>query len=94
MSELDDLARRVSALEERVGAEATARASMDEDLRIIQRKLDMHSGLIAALRDSQIDHGHRLDRLTESVDYIRTEHGARLQDIVGLLNTLIERDNN
>jgi chromosome segregation ATPase len=34
----------------------------------------------------------RVDQLTGTVGHVRDQHGARLNDIVGLLNRLIDRD--
>lgn len=110
---LDELAQRVTALEEEIGVllheVAAARAlaaGADRDVADYRAELRGHTRVLGALRETQVEQGSAIgglsekadqltgtvDQLTGTVDHIRDQHGARLTEIVGLLNHLIDRD--
>jgi len=63
MSELDELERRVAALEERVGMEAGLRASVDRDLADLGSKIRATHHLVQALAITQSEHTNKLDHI-------------------------------
>lgn len=103
---LEELAQRVAALEAEIGVlrqeAAAARAlaaGADRDVADYRAELRGHTRMLGALRGTQLEHGQaitqlgeRVDQLTGTVGHVRDQHGARLNDIVGLLNRLIDRD--
>ena len=103
---LEDVNKRVTTLETEVGAirqEAAATrvlaASADRDVADFREELGGDTRVLGALRETQVEQGQAITqqgqaitRLSAAVDQIRDEHGARLNDIVGLLNHLIDRD--
>jgi hypothetical protein len=103
---LEDLARRVAALEAEIAVlrqeAAAARAlaaGADRDVSDYRSELRGHTRVLGALRETQLEQGQAITGLGEKVDHlagtvghIRDQHGASLNDIVGLLNQLIDRD--
>lgn len=71
----DDLEGRVTAIEHelrRVGGDAAAAralaSAVDRDVSLFGAKLDAHIKVLNALRETQVEHGERLDRLERKVD--------------------------
>jgi hypothetical protein len=103
---LEEPAERVAALEAEVGVlrqeAAAARAlaaGADRDVADYRAELRGHTRTLSALRESQLGHGQaitqiseRVDQLTGTVGHIRDRHGAKLNDIVGMLNRLVDRE--
>ncbi|OJF15472.1 hypothetical protein [Couchioplanes caeruleus] len=103
---LEELARRVAALEEEVGVlrqeAAAARAlaaGADRDVADYRAELRGHTRVLSALRETQLDQGQaitglgeKVDQLTATVGHLRDQHGASLTEIVGLLGQLIDRE--
>lgn len=102
--DIDDLARRVAALEigvlrrEAAAARALA-AGADRDVADYRAELRGHTRTLGALRETQVEQGQaitglgeKLDQLTGAVGHIRDQHGASLAEIVGMLGQLIDRD--
>jgi peptidoglycan hydrolase CwlO-like protein len=80
----DDLVDRVSALEQQQRADRRALGSLDADVSELQsQRHDVR--LLQSLRDTQIQHGERLDHLESEVRSGFAAVGARLDVIVDLL---------
>jgi hypothetical protein len=82
----DDLEGRVSALEQemRVVRQDAAAARVlaggaDRDVADLGKKLDAHTKVLNALRETQLEHGQRLDRHEERLDRLEriTDEGFR-----------------
>lgn len=89
------LEERVSAIEQRLGVEAQARASMDDDLTSINTKLTAQHHLLQALAATQGDHTRQLAKHSEQLGRIegaQAGHTAALGQIITMLGRLIERD--
>jgi hypothetical protein len=54
--------------------------------------LAQHGEALAQHGEVLAQHGEALDQLSAAVGQIREQHGAKLDDIVGLLNHLVDRD--
>lgn len=74
VASLEDLEARVAALEEQMKATrqdaAAARilaGGADRDVSAFAARLDMHKALLDALRETQVEHGVRIDRLERTV---------------------------
>jgi hypothetical protein len=74
MASMEELEARVTALEEKVqhiGQDAAAArvlaGAADRDVAAFGAKLDAHTKLLGALRETQIEHGQRLDSLEQKV---------------------------
>jgi hypothetical protein len=103
---LEELAQPVAALEAEVGVlrqeAAAARAlaaGADRDVADYRAELRGHTRTLNALRQTQVEQGQaiaglgeKVDHLTGAVGHIRDQHGASLNEIVGLLNQLVNRD--
>lgn len=85
MSILEELERRVAAIEERLGVEAGLRASGDRDLADIALTLSAQQHTIQALSITQSQHNEQLDRHQR----LLTEAHVKLDRIVTLLGRLI-----
>jgi hypothetical protein len=84
---MSSLEERVAALEEQVAMEAGLRASVDDDVATLGQRVRAMNHLVQALSITQAEH-------TEEFAKVRTtlgEHGGKLDTIVTLLQTLIER---
>jgi hypothetical protein len=79
--ELDDIRRRLDALETRMGSEAGLRAMMDLDQTSLTARFDAEDHLLRALAITQSEHTSRLTRLEGAVG--RVEVGV--QTILTLL---------
>jgi hypothetical protein len=104
MSNLEDLEQRVTAVEERLEMESGLRASADRDLSDIRQTLRAQQGSIQALAVTQTEqtallrqhntkltrHTVILDRHTEALTSIRQDHGAKLTQIITMLDRLVE----
>ena len=99
MTQRDDslagLARRVTALEERVALEAGLRAALDRDLATLQQGQQSAFMLLQALHVTQGEHTRKLDRL-ESTLALHAGGLAELREgqalIVQLVQRLIDRE--
>jgi hypothetical protein len=100
---LEELAQPVAALEAEVGVlrqeAAAARALAVGDVADYRAELRGHTRTLNALRQTQVEQGQaiaglgeKVDHLTGAVGHIRDQHGASLNEIVGLLNQLVNRD--
>jgi chromosome segregation ATPase len=74
-------------------------AMVDRDVADLTAKSNAHTQVLQALRESQIEQGRDIGglktdmaHLKADVAHIKQDHGAKLERIVGLLNTLIESD--
>jgi peptidoglycan hydrolase CwlO-like protein len=81
----DDLVDRVSALEQQQRADRRALGSLDADVSELQSQRRHDVRLLQSLRDTQIQHGERLDHLESEVRSGFAAVGARLDVIVDLL---------
>jgi chromosome segregation ATPase len=98
MSDPGDLERRVAALEQEVARiqgeldqarEDTAAARVlatgaDRDVSDVRSQLRAQRGLLQALRDSQIEHGTRLDRLERRMDLLEARMTTLEDRIAGM----------
>jgi chromosome segregation ATPase len=95
----DDLADRVLALEQQQRADRRALGSLDADVSDLQAQRRQDVRLLQSLRDAQIEHGERLERLGSRLGRLQSRLeslesstssgfaavGARLDVIVELL---------
>lgn len=88
MSSLEELDRRLAAVEERLGLESGLRASGDRDLADMAQTLRAQQHTIQALAITQSQHNEKLDRHEES---LTAAHG-KLDRIIAMLGQIIERD--
>ena len=73
--ELDDIRRRLDALERRMDSEAGLRAMMDLDQATLTARFDAQDHLLRALATTQSEHTSRLTRLEDGQR--RLEDGQR-----------------
>ncbi len=106
MANSPDLEARVAALEarlEEVAADAVAArhlaAGADRDVSEVRAELRAHTGALNALRETQVEQGQVIGDLQVKVNQGFAEMRGKLDQtaagqelIVGLLNTLIDRD--
>ncbi|KAB1920645.1 hypothetical protein F8271_31595, partial [Micromonospora sp. ALFpr18c] len=85
MSSLDDLERRITAIEERLHMEAGLRASGDRDLASITAHVRTQTHLVQALSITQVEHTTALRELGETVAALRQDHSAKLDQIITML---------
>ncbi len=88
-----NLEDRVRAIEEQLGMESGLRAAGDRDLADLGATVRAQHHLVQALSITQGQHTEALRQLTESVDRIRKDHSAKLDEIVGLLSRLVDGEN-
>ncbi len=93
VSSLEELERRIAALEERLAVESSLRASGDRDLGDLAQTLRAQQHTMQALAITQSQHNEKLDRHDEKLD----RHGEsltsahhKLDQIVALLNRLVD----
>lgn len=100
------LEAEIGVVRQEAAAARALAAGADRDVADYRAELRGHTRTLGALRETQLEQGRaitglgeRVDRLTGTVDqltgtvgHIRDQHGARLTEIVGLLNQLIDRD--
>jgi|HubBroStandDraft_4_1064222.scaffolds.fasta_scaffold54215_2 hypothetical protein len=80
--ELDEIRRRLDALENRMDSEAGLRAMMDLDQAALTARFDAQDNLLRALAITQSEHTRRLTRLEDGQQ--RLEGGQRkLEGAVG-----------
>jgi hypothetical protein len=66
----DELADRVSALEDQQRADRRALGSLDRDVADLQVQRRQDVRLMQSIRDTQIEHGRRLDGIDRRLDGI------------------------
>jgi hypothetical protein len=100
------LEAEVGVLRHEAAAARALAAGADRDVADYRAELRGHTRTLNALRESQLEHGQaithigervdqlgeRVDQLTGTVGNIRDQHGARLNDIAGMLNRLVDRE--
>jgi hypothetical protein len=86
MSSLEELERRITAIEDRLGEEAGLRASGDRDLGDMAQTLRAQQHTIQALAITQSQHNERLDRHEDS---LTAAHG-KLDRIITMLDRLLD----
>ncbi|MEV4638828.1 hypothetical protein AB0J80_15890 [Actinoplanes sp. NPDC049548] len=89
MPDLDDLARRVAAQEERLGTESGLRASGDRNLADMAQTSRAQQHTIQALAITQSQHNEKLDRHEQS---LTAAHG-KLDQIITMLGRLLDGGN-
>jgi Tfp pilus assembly protein PilN len=92
LEEREDLGRRMAALEERLDVEAGLRAGGDRDLSDLAQTLRAQQHTIQALSITQSQHNDQLVRVETAVTVIRDQHGAALQQIIAMLDRLGGQD--
>ena len=106
MPDSSDLEARVAALEARLGAveqqvstaqtDASAArelaAGADRDVSEVRAELRAHTRALNALRETQVQQGQALDRSFAEIRTRLDQTTGGLDQILGLLNTLIARD--
>jgi peptidoglycan hydrolase CwlO-like protein len=85
VADLEDVARRLAALEERVEQEAGLRASLDRDHSALELALRSQGMLLQALAVTQSEHGVKLDRLDGKVDALH----ARIGEVAGMSREIL-----
>ena len=88
MSNLEELERRIAAIEERLGVESGLRASGDRDLADMAQTLRAQQHTIQALAITQAQHNEKLDRHEASL----TAAHDKLDQIITMLGRLAERE--
>ncbi|GEM_PF-6716472 len=86
MSSLDELERRIAAIEDRLSVESGLRASGDRDLGDMAQTLRAQQHTIQALAITQSQHNEKLDRHEES---LTAAHG-KLDRIITMLDRLLD----
>ncbi len=86
MSSLDELERRIAAIEDRLGVESGLRASGDRDLGDMAQTLRAQQHTIQALAITQSQHNEKLDLHEQS---LTAAHG-KLDQIITLLTRLTD----
>ncbi len=66
----DELADRVTALEQQQRADRRALGSLDADVADLREQRRQDVRLFRSIRDTQIEHGRRLDRIDGRLDRI------------------------
>jgi chromosome segregation ATPase len=98
MTDPDDVERRISALEQEVlrirseldrsreDAEAarTLAGGADRDVSEVRSQLRAQRGLLQALRDTQVEHGRRLDQLERRMDALELRMTALEDRVAGM----------
>lgn len=85
MSSLEELERRIAAIEERLSMESGLRASGDRDLADMAQTLRAQQHTIQALAITQSQHNEKLDRHDAS---LTAAHG-KLDQIIAMLGRLL-----
>lgn len=88
MSSLEELERRIAAIEDRLGVEAGLRAGGDRDLGDMAQTLRAQQHTSQALAITQSQHNEKLDRHEES---LTAAHG-KLDRIITMLDRLLDTD--
>ncbi|UOX85415.1 hypothetical protein MUY14_26925 [Amycolatopsis sp. FBCC-B4732] len=98
MARLDDLEARVTALEEQghqyrrdAAAARILAGAADRDVSDFKQTLNGHTQVLNALRETQVEHGQRLDTLEAKVDSGFTKVNISMEQISGLLQRLIDK---
>lgn len=86
MSSLEELERRIVAIEDRLGVESGPRASGDRDLADMAQTLRAQQHTIQALAITQSQHNEKLDRHEESL----TAANGKLDRIIAMLDRLLD----
>ncbi len=100
------LEAEIGVIRQEAAAARALAAGADRDVADYRAELRGHTRTLNALRETQLEHGQAItqlsgrvgqltgtvDQLTGTVSHIRDQHGAKLDDIVGLLNQLIARE--
>jgi chromosome segregation ATPase len=93
MSSLDELERRIAAIEERLNVESRSHASGDRDLADMAQTLRAQQHTIQALAITQSQHNEKLDRHEEKLDRheasLTAAHG-KLDQIITMLGRLLD----
>lgn len=88
MSDLEDLERRITAIEDRLGMESGLHASSDRDPADMAQTLRAQQHTIQALAITQSQHDESLDRHEDS---LTAAHG-KLDRIITMLDRLLDTD--
>jgi hypothetical protein len=88
LSSLEELERRIVAIEDRLGVESGLRASGDRDLADMAQTLRAQQHTIQALAITQSQHNEKLDRHEESL----TAAQGKLDRIIAMLDRLLDTD--
>lgn len=98
MATLQELEKRLAALEERVAeikrdtAAARGPASgANGDFTLSGQEITAHTRLLSAMRETQLEHGRAIDTLAGHVDECSGKLAEGLTDIARLLRELIDR---
>ena len=86
MSSLEELERRITAIEDRLGIAAGLRTSGDRDLGDMAQTLRAQQHTIQALAITQSQHNEKLDRHEES---LTAAHG-KLDRIITMLDRVLD----
>ena len=85
MSSLEELERRIAAIEGRLEMESGLRAAADRDLSSTNAHLRAQTSVIQALAITQAEH-------TTAIRALREDHGAKLNPIIAMLDRLLDTD--
>ena len=101
MASLEDLEARVAAIEEKLRSTredaAAARVlagAADRDVAEFKQTLKAHTTVLNALRETQVEHGQRLDGIESKVEALdaRVDSGfTKVNIAVGQIATLLQR---
>ena len=101
MASLEDLEARVIALEEKVqhvredaAAARVLAGAADRDVAEFKQTLKAHTTVLNALRETQVEHGQRLDNIESKVEVLdaKVDSGfTKVNIAVGQIATLLQR---
>jgi hypothetical protein len=89
------LETKVVTMRERLDLETGLAASRDRDVSDVKAKLQAHTGLLNALRMTQVEQGKTLGELKADVHVLKADVGevkVSTRSIIGLLDRVIDKD--
>jgi chromosome segregation ATPase len=98
MASLEDLEARVTALEEQgrqsrqdAAAARILAGAADRDVSDFKQTLNSHTQVLNALRETQVEHGQRLDQLEAKVDSGFTKMNIGMERMTQLIQQVIDK---
>lgn len=91
MSSIEELERRLAALETKVAEEAELRAAVDRDQSELGSKIRATHHLVQALAITQSEQTETLEAIQRTMRTKFDEHGRLLKRIIDMLGKLIQQ---
>ncbi len=92
MARVTAMESEIAVVRQEAAAARALAAGADRDVAEYRAELRGHTRVLGALRETQLEQGRAIIRLSATVGHIRDQHGASLAHITDLLSQLIERD--